>query len=105
MSYFVSPPNRTTWTMNAAEFAAHLRISWPMSNIQLVERPESNHLLEWVTPIARGELDGSLDRTQQVVHLEGDIYDCAQFAVWGRTQYRKNNRSSFTMKATRRVLQ
>ena len=47
--------------------------------------PASNHALEWVVAIADHRSEGSLDKTGQVVHLVGDLEDCAHFATWYRT--------------------
>lgn len=46
----------------------------------------SNHQLEWSIIFQNHEVHGSLDRSGQVVHLDGNLGDCAAVAVWLRSE-------------------
>lgn len=90
MSYFISPPDKTDLAISLAisveDFVTALNAKWPDIEIKAIDNPESNHLLEWKMMFNNRLLIGTLDNTRQVVHLDGDIRDCAKFAQWYRTQ-------------------
>src|SRR5262245_6902430 len=85
MSYFISPPTATTWNISEKDFATALRTRWPDADIRAVSIPQSNHTLEWRIQLGDKQLEGSCDRTGQVIHLDGDIFNSAQFALWFRS--------------------
>ncbi len=90
MRYVIAPLGAANWRLPAARFAAKLRTEWPEAAIRIVDivdNAESPHALEWTLPMrATRKVAGALDRTGQVVELEGDVRDCATFARWLRTQ-------------------
>ena len=86
MSYFISPPDNSDFQVSLDDFVASLQSKWPQLEIESVNNPKSNHLLEWKVTLDDRLLVGTLDKTQQVVHLDGDIRDCAHFAQWYQTQ-------------------
>ena len=56
---------------------------WPNLSIQDVN--EGNRLFTWEIPKMKfAALEGYLDATRRVLILDGDIRDCAEFAVWYR---------------------
>ena len=85
-SYFVSPRGKTDLHIDPAPFASKLESRWPAARIQVVGNPTSAHALEWAVLMTHGPLSGSLNRKGQVVALSGDVRDCAEFAVWVRSQ-------------------
>ncbi|MDP9070864.1 MAG: hypothetical protein M3N68_06195 [Actinomycetota bacterium] len=86
MTYFVSPSQETEWQLAPSELAERLSRQWPDAVIRPVENQASNHSLEWTMTIDRWRVDGSLDKTGQTVHLDGDIDACAHLARWLREQ-------------------
>lgn len=85
MKYFVSPPEETDWNIKPDEMTQYLRNKWANVRIKKILNPEDNNSLEWEVPLELDVLYGSIDREGQSIHLEGDIQDCAQFAVWFRS--------------------
>lgn len=85
MSYFISPREQTNLKVDPAELAKALQARWQGADVRFPTSPASNHALEWVVTIADRPLEGSLDKAGQVVHLVGDVEDCAHFATWYRT--------------------
>lgn len=86
MSYFVSPSEETEWQLAPSELAERLSRQWPDVAIRTAGNPDSNHSLEWTVTINEWRVDGSLDRTGQAIHLDGDIEACARLARWLREQ-------------------
>ena len=86
MSYFVSPSQETDWHLAPGELAERLSRHWPDAEIRTVDNPVSNHSLEWTLTIDGLPVDGSLSRSGQAVHLDGDIDACARLARWLREQ-------------------
>lgn len=84
MSYFISPRQQTDLKVDAAELVKAIQARWPSVEVHFPTSSASNHGLEWVVAIADRRLEGSLDKTGQVVHLVGDVEDCARFATWYR---------------------
>lgn len=81
MSYFISPPEKTDLEIVPAKFIDEVSKHWQVANVQMVKNPQSNHSIEWTILLEDRRIDGSLDRAGQVVHLEGEIRDCAKFAL------------------------
>ena len=85
MSYFVSPREETDLNVDEAILTRNLDSRWPEIEVSRTSNPESNHVIEWSLRIDGRLLEGSLDKTRQVTHLDGDVRDCARFAVWFRS--------------------
>ena len=85
-NYFVSPRVKTDLRIDLATLASNLESRWPAARIRVVSNPASAHALEWTILMSYGPLSGSLNREGQVVALSGDVRDCAEFAVWARSQ-------------------
>ncbi len=85
MSYFISPRQETDLRVDPTELARAIQTRWQGAEVRSPTNPASNHALEWVVATGDHRLEGSLDETGQVVHLVGDVEDCARFATWYRT--------------------
>ena len=85
MSYFVSPPDETSWEFDVDEFRARLG-DWEGIEIRddSTRDPISPNAVEWIVPLRFGSVFGALDHTAQIVHLDGFLGDCALFALWLR---------------------
>jgi len=83
--YYVSPPEETDLAIEPYSFANNLRRHWPSADVQMIDNPQSIRALEWTLPLDKGVLRGSLHQTGQVVVLDGDVEDAAEFALWVRT--------------------
>jgi len=82
MSYFVSPPDETSWAYDVDAFREQLG-NW--TGVQFRDAPDASvHSLEWNMPLRFGDVFGSLDASGQVIHLDGFLGDCALFALWLR---------------------
>jgi hypothetical protein len=95
MSYFVSSREETNLQVDPERLAVAIRRSWLGAELRSPNSPASNHSLEWVVWNADRRIDGSLDRAGQVVHLVGDVVDCARFAIWYRGQLAESHRLAF----------
>jgi hypothetical protein len=84
MSYFVSPREETDLRVDAKGLAAAIQSQWDHAELRFPANPDSNHALESVVWRADRRLEGSLDKTGQVLHLSGDVEDCAHFPTWCR---------------------
>jgi hypothetical protein len=85
MSYFISPPDATSWSISGKDLTAALRVHWPDAEIKAVLSPQSNHSIEWRIQLGEKQLEGSCDRTGQAIHLDGDLISSALFALWFRS--------------------
>lgn len=83
MSYFVSPPDETSWEFDVDEFRERLS-EWQGLKFRDSADPAGFNVLEWSLPLRFGEVYGALDDTGQVIHLDGFLGDCALFALWLR---------------------
>ena len=87
MRYVIAPIEAANWRLPATRFAAKLRTEWPEAAIRIVDDAASQHALEWTVPMrATRKVAGALDRTGQVIEVDGDVRDCAIFTRWLRTQ-------------------
>jgi hypothetical protein len=92
MNYFISPPEETELKIDSAQLINRLKAEWPNSDIQPLDNPARSYSLSFRIPLKNSSIEGSLERTEQCVVLEGEIQDCAKFALWLRSyvdrQYR-----------------
>ncbi len=84
-SYFIYLPKETGWKLDHATFVESLRVHWPDADIRIADDPTINYPLEWTLQMPEMRLDGTLDREGKAINLDGDIRDCAQFALWVRS--------------------
>ncbi len=87
MEYLITPPEATEWKINDNELIKNLEKSWSGIEIKNITQPDDYYCLEWVIiiPETGQRLDGALHRDLQGISLDGDIKDCAAFAVWFRS--------------------
>ncbi|GEM_PF-1294870 len=92
MNYFISPPDETELKIDSAQLINLIKAEWPNSDIQPLDNPARSYSLSFRIPLKNSSIEGSLERTEQCVVLEGEIQDCAKFALWLRSyvdrQYR-----------------
>lgn len=84
MSYFISPPDETSWEFDIDVFRERLS-EWQGIVFRESGDPAQLNVLEWSIPLRFGEVYGALDHSGQIVHLDGFLGDCALFALWLRT--------------------
>lgn len=80
--FFVSPSARTDLEIPPEDLKRALVSRWP--NVQIENVEDGNRSFTWSLNAANGLLDGYLNRKRQVVVLDGDVRDCAEFAQWYR---------------------
>lgn len=84
-TYFVSPPEASDWSLEAAELRVLLAERFPDAEITGPATPDDPFALHWTIPTASGvPLDGTLHGSGDAVHMDGDVEDAAEFAVWLR---------------------
>ena len=86
MNYFISPPEATDLKIDYKKFSSQISKQWSLNEINTIDNPQRYHSLEWEILIEDRLLIGSLDRTGQVIVLDGEISDVAKFAIWTRKQ-------------------
>src|SRR5713226_5229433 len=83
--FLVSPTEATDLHVASAQLADALAERWP--DVRIIERDDAANRLRWALAMADDrELWGDLQTSGQVVALEGDGYDAAEFARWLRRQ-------------------
>jgi hypothetical protein len=82
--HFISPRGATDLSVDPKQLAAAIRSQWDRAEVNLPASPASKHAFEWIVWTADRALDGSLDKAGQVVHLTGDVEDCAHSAAGHR---------------------
>lgn len=80
--FFVSPSTKTDLQVSPENLKQALVAQWP--DIQIENVDDDNRLFTWTRSGLYGPLEGYLNRKQQVVVLDGDVRDCAEFAQWYR---------------------
>ncbi|OAD19618.1 hypothetical protein THIOM_004737 [Candidatus Thiomargarita nelsonii] len=85
MKYLISTPKPTNLTIKPTQFTSHLKAKWLNIDIHTINNPKRVYGLEWVMPMENGNLEGLLERTGQCIALDGDVRDCAKFALWFRS--------------------
>jgi hypothetical protein len=83
--YFVSPQGDSDLRLESSTIAEALREQWP--DVRFIEHDDAANSLRWAVPMSVGrEVSGELQSGGQVVALEGDLHDAAEFARWIRRQ-------------------
>lgn len=83
MSFLISPPEETAWHSDVRALADALRRAWPGAEVILTAGGEGSESLEWTVPY-QWPLRGHVDSTRQAIVVDGDLDDCARFALWFR---------------------
>ena len=85
MDYFISPPEKTSWTMFPPEFVTHLVKRWPSAKVRETNR-HSDFPLEWEIEMAGGTLMGEFYLPLSGVNFSAYTpEDLATFALWFRS--------------------
>ena len=83
MKYFVIATR--DGVLSAEHFAQRLASRWPGAEVTPVTSPTSRHAMEFLVPMARSHLNGSLNRRGSCIAFEADLPDYAEFARWCRS--------------------
>ncbi|HSP79054.1 MAG TPA: hypothetical protein VLQ93_11020 [Myxococcaceae bacterium] len=83
MDYLVMP--KADWRFSPQELRRHLLSRWPGGTLREVEDPEVGECLEFELPMSHSQVTGALNAQGRYVSFEGDIRDCAEFALWLRS--------------------
>jgi len=83
MKYFVIAMK--DGVLSAGDFARELVSQWPDAEVTHVTSPISLHAMEFLIPMARSHLNGSLNRKGSCIAFEADLPDYAEFAQWCRS--------------------
>ncbi len=87
MEYLITPLEPTNWQINASDFSQHIQKQWSDIEISSITNPDSYYSLECTikVPGIGQRLDVALHRDGQGISLDGDLEDCARFAIWFRS--------------------
>lgn len=86
MDYCISAPTKTDWRMSPAVFTEKLVARWPNAHITRITDPSRKTFShEWRIRMPKGNLEGMYNQIQSGVVLNGDLGDCAAFALWFRS--------------------
>ena len=86
MNYFISPSEESDLKIDSTQLINRLKAEWPNIDIQPQDNPSRTYSLSFRIPLKNSSIEGSLERTGQCVVLDGDVQDCAKFALWLRSQ-------------------
>lgn len=94
MEYLITPPEETVWKISDSDFIDNLLKKWPDTEIHKVTNPDSYYVIEWFTKVSGlgQRLDGALHQDRQGVSLDGNLENCAKFAIWLRSQVPKTQK-------------
>ncbi|HEY6970757.1 MAG TPA: hypothetical protein VJA94_16220 [Candidatus Angelobacter sp.] len=84
MSYLVSSPIKTNWHMTPTEFISKLLERWPkaQARARTFASPFSH---DWKIHMPAGVLEGKFNQNYSGISIEGELEDCAAFALWFRS--------------------
>ncbi len=85
MNYFISSPEETHLKIDSAQLINRLKAEWSNIDIQPQDNPSRTYSLSFRIPLKNSSIEGSLERTRQCVVLDGDVRNCAKFALWFRS--------------------
>ncbi|WP_309892873.1 hypothetical protein [Archangium sp.] len=83
MKYFVIATK--DGVLSARDFAQDLVSRWLGAEVTHVTSPTGLHVMEFLVPMARSHLNGSLNRKGSCIAFEADLPDYAEFAQWCRS--------------------
>ncbi|OQW91956.1 MAG: hypothetical protein BWK78_03075 [Thiotrichaceae bacterium IS1] len=85
MNYLISTAEPTIMNIELVPFVKQLQVQWQPVEIRPIDHPQRAYSLEWIILQNQFRLEGRLERNGQSVVLDGQLPDCAQFALWLRT--------------------
>jgi len=83
MNYLVSPPDKTHWNLDTADFLSRLIEQWPSARVR--RNNDLNFTPSWKMEMPGGTLEGEFNPRCSGIALDGDLEDCATFALWFRS--------------------
>lgn len=86
MSYLITPPEEPAWSVDQEKFSQDVQAHWPQAKVEQIIDPARSFTCTWEIPLEGYELEGALPRDGKSVVVDGRIQDCAEFAIWFRTQ-------------------
>lgn len=95
MDYIASIGEKTNWKKDPKEIVADLSKNWPSADIRFIGDASKNFSYEWGVQISGQSLDGMLHKDGTALTLDGEIQDCALFAIWFRTEVPKEIKMLF----------
>ncbi|HBE21197.1 MAG TPA: hypothetical protein DEG17_09310 [Cyanobacteria bacterium UBA11149] len=87
MEYLITPSTATNWQINASDFSQEIQKQWSDIEVLSITNLDSYYVLECTikVPGIGQKLDVALHRDGQGISLDGDLADCARFAIWFRS--------------------
>lgn len=82
-SFFISSTTESDWAFDPDALARAIQQRYSDADVRGPQTPADAYQLHWT--VATGSdvpLEGALDREGDGLTLDGDVGDCAQFAVW-----------------------
>jgi len=95
MNYFISPSEESDLKIDSAQLINRLKAEWANIDIQPQDNPSRTYSLSFRIPLKNRSIEGSLERTGQCVVLDGDVRDCAKFALWFYSWFDRNDKLVF----------
>ncbi|HAG81077.1 MAG TPA: hypothetical protein DCL61_07860 [Cyanobacteria bacterium UBA12227] len=86
MRYLISPKEKNDLSIDLLLISEKLKSEWSKVDIQTIINPNRKYSLQWQIPIENRILEGMVAKDRMSIALEGDIRDCAKFALWLRSQ-------------------
>ena len=86
MSYLITPPEEPVWRIDQAGFLREMQAHWPQTKVEQIVDTSRSFSCAWTIPMEDRVLEGRLSRDGKSATVDGQIHDCAEFAVWFRTQ-------------------
>jgi len=84
MTYLISPAEPTALKIERDPLVKQLQAQWQPIEIRPIDQLQRAYSLEWTIFINQRRLEGLLERNGQSIVLDGQLPDCAQFALWLR---------------------
>jgi hypothetical protein len=84
MSWIISPPEATSWSLDRNLLIASLARDWPAAAISRAEADSPTEDVVWTIGGGPGEFRGSMDREGTGFYLDGAMPQVAGQAAWLR---------------------
>jgi hypothetical protein len=80
----ISKTIESDWKVSLDVLADRIVAKWPGARTEKGLDPRANQVLSWKYRAQFGPVDGALSWERDCIYLDGDVCDCADFAVWFR---------------------
>ncbi len=84
---------KTDWKKAPEELVSSLLQQWPDAHFVVDSSQPFSH--EWSISISGRSLEGAIHKDGTAIALDGELQDCALFAIWFRTQVPKEIKMLF----------